>query len=339
MYSDWKTVVHEYVQRKNQTEVDYSLEPLFPLMTDEHVLRRKKERARRLQEGHRLRRTMPVRSETRLRLSDVSEDGRRVSVVLEMRIKHVYELLGREHAEERVERERLTLYRDGGQWRIGRLEESAAERRPFVPEPSFSDWIVPGELQEKARLHSTPYLNQDVLTAASAPARSAAYDRQKAVAYADRYWNRANPAYLEFEVDCTNYISQCLFAGGAPMNYTGKREAGWWYRGRQDGRELWSFSWAVAHGLEQLLRSSRSGLRAQLLEAPDQLDLGDVIIYDWDGDGRYQHSVIVTARDAAGMPLVNAHTTNSLHRYWDYRDSYAWTPQTVYRFFHIVDRF
>lgn len=61
--------------------------------------------------------------------------------------------------------------------------------------------------------------------------------------------------------------------------------------------------------------------------------MGDVIIYDWDGDGSYQHSTIVTAFDAGGMPLVNAHTTPSKHRYWDYRNSYAWSENTVYRFF------
>ncbi|MMZ62195.1 putative amidase domain protein [compost metagenome] len=73
------------------------------------------------------------------------------------------------------------------------------------------------------------------------------------------------------------------------------------------------------------------------VERPEQLMLGDVISYDWDGDGTFQHSTIVTAFDAGGMPLVNAHTVNARHRYWDYRDSYAWTDRTVYRFYHIAD--
>ena len=50
-------------------------------------------------------------------------------------------------------------------------------------------------------------------------------------------------------------------------------------------------------------------------------DAGDVIVYDWDGDGAFQHSTIVTAFDAGGKPLVNAHTVSSRHRYWDY-----WIP-------------
>src|SRR5690606_10586406 len=70
-----------------------------------------------------------------------------------------------------------------------------------------------------------------------------AYDRRKAVQYADRWWNDANPAYHFFEVnDCTNYISQCLRAGGAPMRGHPNRSSGWWYSG-----ENWSYSWSVAH--------------------------------------------------------------------------------------------
>ena len=42
------------------------------------------------------------------------------------------------------------------------------------------------------------------------------YNRQAAVQYANLWWNRRNPAFPNFDVDCTNYISQCLLAG-APM--------------------------------------------------------------------------------------------------------------------------
>ncbi|MNN92744.1 putative amidase domain protein [compost metagenome] len=69
-----------------------------------------------------------------------------------------------------------------------------------------------------------------------------------------------------------------------------------------------------------------------------ELDIGDVICYSWDGDGRYGHSTIVTGFDPGGMPLVNAHTVNSRNRYWDYSDSYAWTERTQYRFYHILER-
>ena len=76
-------------------------------------------------------------------------------------------------------------------------------------------------------------------------------------------------------------------------------------------------------------------MRAVQVNRPEELLPGDIICYDWDGDGRWDHNTIVTAKDPMGMPLVNAHTVNSRHRYWDYRDSYAWTPNTRYRFYRI----
>jgi hypothetical protein len=72
---------------------------------------------------------------------------------------------------------------------------------------------------------------------------------------------------------------------------------------------------------------------------PQKLAIGDVISYDWDGNGHYQHSAIVTKIDANGMPLVTAHTSNSNNRLWDYRDSYAWSSKTQYRFSHMPDQF
>lgn len=79
------------------------------------------------------------------------------------------------------------------------------------------------------------------------------YRREDAVLYADRWWDGFNPEFAAFEVDCTNYISQSLFAGGAPINYTGKRESGWWYKGYVGDKEAWSYSWSVANALERFL--------------------------------------------------------------------------------------
>ncbi len=159
------------------------------------------------------------------------------------------------------------------------------------------------------------------------------YDRQRAVQYAERWWNEYNPAYRQFDVDCTNYVSQCLHAGGAPMRGYPNRSQGWWYQATN-----WSYSWSVAHSLRWYLSSSKSGLQANEVNRPEQLELGDVICYDFDGDGRWQHTTIVVAKDQNNMPLVNAHTTNSRMRYWAYEDSTAWTNHIQYKFFHIRDR-
>ncbi|HZG70337.1 MAG TPA: amidase domain-containing protein [Chondromyces sp.] len=158
------------------------------------------------------------------------------------------------------------------------------------------------------------------------------YDRMKAVQYAERWWNDHNPAYKKFNDDCTNYISQCLHAGGAPMWGQPNRSKGWWMQ-----RNNWSYSWTVAHSFRWYLGTSKTGLRSKEVDAPERLKVGDIICYDFQGDGRFDHTTIVTARDENGMPLVNAHTTNSRMRYWSYEDSTAYTPQIQYKFFAIID--
>ncbi|WP_139070133.1 amidase domain-containing protein [Bacillus sp. FJAT-27225] len=158
------------------------------------------------------------------------------------------------------------------------------------------------------------------------------YDRWKAVQYAERWWNSYNPAFKKFEVDCTNFISQCLYAGGAPMRGYPNKGQGWWIRNNN-----WSYSWTVANSLRWYLASSKSGLRAREVSSANQLLPGDVICYDFEGDGRFNHNTIVVAKDANGMPLVNAHTYNSRMRYWEYTDSSAYTPNIKYKFYTIID--
>ena len=162
--------------------------------------------------------------------------------------------------------------------------------------------------------------------------RAYQYDRLAAVRYAERWWNSYNPKYKKFEVDCTNYISQCIHEGGVPMTGYPNRSKGWWMRNNN-----WSYSWSVAHSFRWYLSGSTSGLRAKEVSSAEELLLGDVICYDFEGDGRFNHTTIVVAKDAEGMPLVNAHTSNSRMRYWAYEDSTAYTPNIKYKFFSILD--
>jgi hypothetical protein len=158
------------------------------------------------------------------------------------------------------------------------------------------------------------------------------YNRLKAVQYAERWWNSYNPAYKKFENDCTNFISQCLHQGGSPMRGHPNRGIGWWFMNHN-----WSYSWSIAHSLRLYFSNSTKGLRAKEVSSPDELLLGDVICYDFEGDGRFNHNTIVTGKDAYNLPLVNAHTYNSRMRYWAYEDSSAYTPNIKYKFFTIVD--
>ncbi|UHA74865.1 amidase domain-containing protein [Paenibacillus sp. 481] len=335
MRQEWKNTLYLYVDQYNRNEVDDRNHALQAPIEDLEYVLKASERAKRLKGWYRERGTTPLKSETKAKLMKAREGENEVIADVEFHIQRNCEQRGLQIVEERIERERLTITNEGSGWVVSRVEAVVPERHSMRMKGSS----IPGRDEHSMRSgRAQPFLNTDVLRGARS-ARSIPYLREKAVEYAEQWWNEANPRFLSFEDDCTNYVSQCLFAGGAPMNYTGRRETGWWYKGMVNGREAWSYSWAVADSLERLLTYNEAGLRATVVSRASDLQLGDIIAYDWDGNGHYQHNSIVTSFDKSGMPLVNAHTTNSRHRYWDYQDSYAWTGATQYRFLHIVDAF
>ncbi len=344
MKRSWKSVLHEYVQAYNRLEADYSLDALNPLVSDEQYKQMQQTRLHRMSFWHKERNVRPIRCEMRLNIADVTLLNNEVEADIHLHKQQHIETGQSSYTEERIERQRVILTREGDDWLISAVRIACPEKYAApsnIQTNPAQQTAIPSaaSTQPEPNVNSVPFISETVFSHWPKTVRHVRYDRLKAKQYADEWWNRPNPAYAYLDVDCTNFVSQCLYAGNAPMNYTGKREKGWWYKGRIHNREMWSYSWAVSDSLRRFLGSSTSGLRAERVESPAQLTIGDVIIYDFDGDGKFQHSTIVTALDANGMPLVNAHTTNSRNRYWDYRDSYAWSENTTYRFFHIGDWF
>jgi hypothetical protein len=305
----WRQPVATWFRGQNQLWVEGEPDRLFSWVSDGKAdwVQAERERWERLRQQQRLRELRPLKGETRFRVlrEEALEGEVEMDVAVHQRL--LYEIQG-----ELFEQEEIGSYcirvgegRDG--WsivdytRMPDLVEEASRGWSYYHPPSDGDAAVSG------------------------------YNRMRAVQYAETWWNGANPRYQKFEDDCTNFISQCIHAGGIAMDFSNRRDRGWWYRG---SRENWSYSWAVAHALKVYLDKGGT-TRAQQVGSPQELQLGDVICYDFDGNGRWQHNTIVTAFDPMGMPLVNAHTVNSRRRYWDYRDSYAWTPQCQYRYYHI----
>ena len=67
------------------------------------------------------------------------------------------------------------------------------------------------------------------------------YNRNAAVDYARIWALGRNPSYYNFDDvggDCTNFVSQCIYAGAQAMNYTSV--LGWYYRSSYDRTASWS---------------------------------------------------------------------------------------------------
>ena len=74
------------------------------------------------------------------------------------------------------------------------------------------------------------------------------YNRANAVAYAKKWAYGRNPKYYDFSDlggDCTNFASQCIYAGSGVMNYT--PTYGWYYISVNNRAPAWT-------GVDELYR-------------------------------------------------------------------------------------
>lgn len=139
------------------------------------------------------------------------------------------------------------------------------------------------------------------------------YDRRAAVQYAHQWAFSRNPAYFDFSSlggDCTNFCSQCLFAGSRVMNYT--PVTGWYYRSSSDRTASWTGVQFLYNFLVGNRGAGPQGTPVSIFEAQpgDVLQLGD-------GSGRFYHSPVIVSVGSPADPtnvLVAAHTNDADNR-------------------------
>ncbi len=138
--------------------------------------------------------------------------------------------------------------------------------------------------------------------------RDIPYNRNAAVAYARRWAFDRNNAYYNFDGiggDCTNFASQCIYAGSLTMNFT--PVTGWYYRSSSDR----TASWTGVDYLYRFLVNNRSvGPYGHLVTA-DKVMPGDIVQLG-NEDGSFYHSPLITA--VSPDILVAAHTFDALDR-------------------------
>lgn len=135
------------------------------------------------------------------------------------------------------------------------------------------------------------------------------YNRGGALRYAKTWALRRNPVYMDFQTmggDCTNFASQCIFAGSQVMNYT--PVLGWFFAGADNRTASWS-------GVQFLYNFITSNAGAgpfavetdrSRLESADIIQLGDAT-------GHFYHTpfvVQITPQDI----FVAAHTFDAYMR-------------------------
>lgn len=161
-----------------------------------------------------------------------------------------------------------------------------------------------------------------------------AYDQAKAQEYADEWVFKNNLNYaIRSTADCTNFVSQCMNAGGFPQSDD------WYY----NNLFSYSASWSAADDLKTFIKEKNGGTLlgrwaktsytnlhgvkyyAYIENSSNILGFGsEIVFYDFNDDGKMNHAAIIVGTGIPFSPsekydkgdLVNAHTESRQHQYW-----------------------
>lgn len=160
--------------------------------------------------------------------------------------------------------------------------------------------------------------------------RFSLYDRRAAVLYAHRWAYGRNPAYYDYEDiggDCTNFASQCVYAGARIMNFT--PTFGWYYIDANNKAPAWT---GVTYFWNFMTRKAFSVGPVGVPAGMEDLLPGDIVQLSFKGQ-TFQHSPVVVS---VGSPVTADNVLLAAHSYdADYRPLSSYEYRDV-RFLHIT---
>lgn len=149
------------------------------------------------------------------------------------------------------------------------------------------------------------------------------YDRGAAVEYARRWALARNPKYFDYDAlggDCTNFVSQCVFAGSGVMNY--RPTFGWYYSGANNRSPSWTGVPYLYNFLTRKTGAGPIGVETEIKEIVP----GDISQFADENMNFYHSQLIVSVGSPPAFSniLICAHSDDSLDR-----------PLSTYDFRHI----
>ena len=159
------------------------------------------------------------------------------------------------------------------------------------------------------------------------------YNRRAAVNYAHEWAFRRNPAFYDFSQlggDCTNFASQCLYAGVGVMNFT--PEFGWYYISAELRAAAWT---GVPFFWDFMTRQERTAGPFGIPVPISLLRPGDFLQIRFETSGEiFAHTPVVVS---VGFPprldniLVAAHSNDADNRPLD-----SYEKVVEMRYLHIL---
>jgi hypothetical protein len=156
------------------------------------------------------------------------------------------------------------------------------------------------------------------------------YRRDLAIEYAHQWAYRRNPQYYDYEKiggDCTNFASQCLYAGTGVMDF--KPTFGWYYLSGNNKSPSWTgVTYFYNYITRREARPGPFGFEARL----EQLEPGDFVQLGFQKN-QFSHTPIIVEM---GNPPTMANTLVAAHSFdVDYRPLDTYVVEQM-RFLHIL---
>ena len=139
------------------------------------------------------------------------------------------------------------------------------------------------------------------------------YQREKVIDYAKKWAYLRNPNYYNYDTlggDCTNFVSQCVFAGSETMNYN--KNNGWYYINGNNKSPSWT---GVEFFFKFLTNNKTVGPYGTKVEQ-NEVELGDIVQLSFDGVKCGHTLVIVNIENRfslAGIKIAS-HTYDSYNK-------------------------
>ena len=171
-----------------------------------------------------------------------------------------------------------------------------------------------GEVNDPDTLHLYAYCKNNPINYVDPSGHK--YSPKKAADYGYKYGVHPNPKYIEYDKDCTNFVSQCVHAGGKEMNrprepLTPKTDGVsiYWYAIKTNGSWNVSVPWRSVikfysywkwHGVKTIVKNKFSDIEKNF-------KIGDIV--QLHKANKWSHSVIIS-RKINGEYRYAGHTNN-----------------------------
>lgn len=137
------------------------------------------------------------------------------------------------------------------------------------------------------------------------------YNRENIYKYAQKWALSRNPKYYDYEYiggDCTNFVSQCIYAGYGQMNYS--KLDGWYYINANNKSPSWT---GVEYLYKFLITNKGAGPMGEETTIQN-LEVGDIVQLSFDGLTFSHGLVVVQNGNSIVNTLIAAHTYDTFGR-------------------------